>query len=61
MLLEDSDEDDDEDEEELPLLLLLPLLEEPELDSADLLLVTDALTPDYFSVSSWMLRDEIDF
>ena len=60
MLLEDSDEDDDEDEEELPLLLLLPLLEEPELDSADLLLVTDALTPD-FSMSSWMLRDEIDF
>ena len=59
-MFEEDSEDEDEELLPDPLLLLLPLLEDPELDSdIVLLLVTDALTPDF--ETSWMVLDEIDF
>lgn len=55
-----AEESEDEDEELLPdPLLLLLLLDDPELDSDVLLMVTDALTPDL--EMSWMVLEDIDF
>ena len=54
-----AEESEEEDEELLPDPLLLLLLDDPELDSDVLLMVTDALTPDF--ETSWMVLDDIDF